>query len=86
MGDERLHANASGAGGMPEIIHDGINGYVVNIRDHETLAHRVIMLMQDQALCRHLGKVGRKNVVHHFNKNNMAEDTLDVYREVMSGR
>ncbi len=73
-------------GGMPEIIHDGINGYVVNIRDHETLAQRVIMLMQDQALCRRLGEVGRKNVVRHFNKNNMAEETLDVYREVLAGR
>ncbi|MBN1595281.1 glycosyltransferase family 4 protein [candidate division FCPU426 bacterium] len=76
----------SRVGGMPEIIHDGINGYVVNVRDHETLAQRVVMLMQDEALRLRLGRVGRKNVLRHFNKEIMTEETLAVYRQVLDGK
>ncbi len=72
------------AGGMPEIIHDGINGYVVPIRDHEALAHRAIMLMQDKELTQRYGEVGRSNVLTHFTKEIMAQATLDVYKKVLN--
>ncbi len=72
------------AGGMPEIIHDGINGYVVPVRDHEALAHRIIMCMQDKDLTRRYGEVGRSNVLTHFTKEIMAKATLDVYLKVLN--
>lgn len=71
------------AGGMPEIIHDGINGYVVGVRDHEALAHRVIMLMQDKDLSRRFGEVGRTNVLTHFTKEIMTNAVCDVYRKLL---
>jgi glycosyltransferase involved in cell wall biosynthesis len=74
----------SRAGGMPEIILDDINGYVVPIRDYETLAHRTIMLMEDKILARRLGKTGRTNVCMHFNKDTMAEATIEVYKETLA--
>lgn len=73
------------AGGMPEIIHDGINGYVVPIRDHEAIAHRVVMLMQDKNLRERFGKVGRANVLTHFTKEIMAEAVYKVYNKVLAG-
>jgi glycosyltransferase involved in cell wall biosynthesis len=72
------------AGGMAEIIHDGINGYVVPVRHHEDLAHRVLTLMNDAGLRQRLGTVGRTNVLTHFTKEIMAAATLDVYRAVLN--
>ena len=73
------------AGGMPEIIHDTINGYVVPQRDHDALAHRIVTLIQDADLRRRLGKVGRTNVLTHFTKEIMADATLRVYEQVLAG-
>ncbi len=73
------------AGGMPEIIHDTINGYVVPQRDHDALAHRIVTLIQDADLRRQLGKVGRTNVLTHFTKEIMADATLRVYEQMLAG-
>lgn len=71
------------AGGMPEIIHEGINGYTVASRDHEALAHRIVMLMKDEGLRRRFGKVGRTNVLTHFTKEIMTRATFNVYQEAL---
>lgn len=71
-------------GGMPEIIHDGINGYVVPARDYEALAHRIIILLQDDRLKRRFGTVGRQNVLTHFTKQIMTEKVLEVYGKVLN--
>jgi len=70
-------------GGMPEIINDGINGYVVPARDHEALAHRIITLLQDDGLKRRFGTVGRQNVLTHFDKRIMTERVLEIYRDAL---
>lgn len=72
------------AGGMPEIIHDGINGYVVPIRDHEEIALRALMLMQDKDLQKRFGKVGRENVLTYFTKEIMAEAVYKVYKKALA--
>ncbi|MBU4174518.1 MAG: glycosyltransferase family 4 protein [Actinobacteria bacterium] len=71
-------------GGMPEIIHDGINGYVVPARDHEALAHRIIILLQDDRLKRRFGTVGRQNVLTHFTKQIMTKRVLEIYGKVLN--
>ena len=71
-------------GGMPEIIHDGINGYVVPARDHEALAHRIIILLQDDRLKRRFGIVGRQNVLTHFTTQIMTNKVLEIYRKVLN--
>lgn len=72
------------SGGMPEIIHDGINGYVVPIRDHEALAIRIITLLEDKKLSTKIGETGRSAVCRDFTRDVMARATLNVYRKVLA--
>ena len=68
-------------GGMPEIIKDGINGFVVPVKDFEALASRVIYLLTRDDLRERFGYTGRQMVEQQYTKEIVTENTLQVYRE-----
>lgn len=72
------------AGGMPEIIRDGINGFVIPVRDFESLASRIIRLFTDDDLRRRFGYTGRQIVESHYTKEMVTKNTIDMYRKVLS--
>ncbi len=69
------------AGGMPEIIKDGINGFIIPVKDFESLASRVIQLLANQHLRERLGYTGRQIVEQQYTKEVVAENTLKLYRK-----
>lgn len=69
-------------GGMPEIIKDGINGFVVPIKDFEALASRIIHLINNSELRERLGYTGRQMVEQNFTKEVVATNTLNIYRSL----
>nr|MBC8473838.1 glycosyltransferase family 4 protein [Candidatus Omnitrophota bacterium] len=70
-------------GGMPEIIKDGINGFVVPIRDFEALASRVIQLISNKELHDRLGYTGRQMVEQNYTKEIVTRNTLDIYKSLL---
>ena len=71
----------SKAGGMPEIIRDGINGFIIPIKGYEELASRVVQLFSDDKLRERFGKVGRSMVEKGYTRRSVAEATLELYRK-----
>ena len=69
------------AGGMPEIIKDGINGFVVPVKDFESLASRIMQLLADKELRERLGHTGRQMVEQYYTKEIVAENTMKLYRQ-----
>lgn len=69
------------AGGMPEIIRDSINGFVIPPKDFEALADRSMLLLQDQKLRNRLGWTGRQMVEQQYTTKHMTENTLKIYRK-----
>ena len=69
------------SGGMPEIIQDGISGFVIPIKDFEVLASRIILLLTNERLRRRLGITGRQIVTSHYTKEILAKNVLGIYRE-----
>jgi len=68
-------------GGMPEIIKDGINGFIIPVKDFEFLASRVIQLLGDKKLRQRLGYTGRQMVEQQYTKQIVAENTLSIYKK-----
>ena len=68
-------------GGMPEIIKDGINGFVIPVKDFESLASRIIELLNDKELRERFGYTGRQMVEQQYTKEIIAENTLKLYRK-----
>ncbi|NQU95235.1 MAG: glycosyltransferase family 4 protein [Candidatus Omnitrophica bacterium] len=71
------------SGGMPEIIQDGITGYVITIKNFEVLASRIIQLLSDERLRRRLGYTGRQIVEKSFTKEIVTRSTIDIYKRLI---
>lgn len=74
---------ASRTGGLPEIVHDGVTGLLVD-NDPAQIAAAVARLQEDRALAARLGAAGRRLVEERFTIGRMAEATLAAYRRVLS--
>ena len=72
------------AGGMPEIIHDGINGYVIRVRDVELLADRISRLLENKRLRDRIGRAGLSMVRQQYTIEDVTRNTLEVYNRVLS--
>ncbi|MBC7324350.1 MAG: glycosyltransferase family 4 protein, partial [Moorella sp. (in: Bacteria)] len=62
----------SRAGGMPEIIQPGINGFQVSMGNHEELARYTIFLLRNPSIGEAMGQKGRRQVEERFNTTVMA--------------
>jgi glycosyltransferase involved in cell wall biosynthesis len=77
---------ALASGGVPEIVTDGENGFLVPPGDVEALAQRLSHLVQDQALRAAMGARGRRRIVGALNARRMAADAERVYMDLVSSR
>ncbi len=50
------------AGGIPEMIKDGVDGFLVDVDDHAAMADRMQRLLADRELARRMGAAGREKV------------------------
>ena len=67
LGDGFWQAGGLAAtGGAPEIVQDGITGFLVNPDDLEGLTCRLILLLQDEAFRKKMGEAGRQRVEENF--------------------
>ena len=71
------------AGGMPEIISDGINGFVIAIKNFEDLAGVIMRLLADPALGHRFGNTGLQMVQAYFTKENVTKNTLVTLRKLV---
>ena len=90
LGVSLLQAAAAGVpivgtrvGGIPEIVHDGVNGHLVPPGNAPSLVDAVTRIIEDRDLARQMGDAGREIVKEHFSIDSMVEGNLEVYREVM---
>lgn len=71
------------AGGMPEIIQDGITGFVIPVRDFESLASRIIQLLNNENLRERFGYTGRRMVLSHYTDEIVTKNNIEIYRKVL---
>jgi len=71
------------AGGVPEVIADGVDGYLIPFGDSAALAARLAALIADHALAAHLGAAGRAKVLASYTWDRQIPRLLAVYDDVM---
>lgn len=72
-------------GGMPEIILNNVDGYVIKVKDYEALATNIIKLLEDSKLRKRLGNTGRLKAKIHFTKELMTESHIELYNQILYG-
>jgi len=66
-------------GGMPEIISDGINGFVIPVKDFEMLASKINNLLEDEKLRNRFGYTGREIVEKQYTKELVVDAIINLY-------
>jgi glycosyltransferase involved in cell wall biosynthesis len=65
---------------LPEIVDDGVTGFVVPPNDSVALGERLRMFHLHPELVRSMGKAGRERVLKHFTWSSVVQRCLDVYQ------
>jgi len=73
-------------GSIPEIVDDGITGYIVPPKDVNALAEAIIKLLKDEKLRRQMGENAYIKLKTDLSWDNIAEKTIQVYKEVIRGK
>ena len=73
----------SNIGGLPEVVEDGITGYVVPPRNPEKTAKAIEKLILDKDLRVTIGNSGRNRVNKMYNWNNNVNQMINIYKEVI---
>lgn len=74
---------ASSVGGIPEVITDEVNGLLVPPKDVDSLAERMIRLLQDTKSRQRMGMAAVEKA-KMFDVNIGVERTIELYHEVMN--
>ena len=75
---------ASNVGGLPEVVEDGVTGFIVPPADAEKLADALEKLILDATLRTRFGKAGRQRVERLYNWENNLKLMLSVYEKVLN--
>jgi glycosyltransferase involved in cell wall biosynthesis len=77
----RLPVVATPVGGTPELIKDGVNGFLTPVGDHVTLANSIIKLLDNPLLAGKMGQCGRELVEAGYTWDAVTEQMERVYME-----
>ena len=73
-------------GGMADIIHDGINGYLVPSGDAPALADAIVRLLVNPETARRMGQEGQRMALARYGADRLVRDLKDLYNELLERR
>lgn len=71
-------------GGSPEIVDDGVEGFLVRPGDVSQLAGRLDVLLDSTGLCREMGRRGRHRLERDFTLELMLDRIEKIYRQALN--
>jgi glycosyltransferase involved in cell wall biosynthesis len=75
---------ATRVGGVPDVVADGEDGFLVGVGDVQGIADALARLARDPALRRRMGERGRELVVPRYRVERLVDDVDRLYRELLT--
>jgi glycosyltransferase involved in cell wall biosynthesis len=72
-------------GGVPEVVEDGINGYLVPPQRPDLLAEAIEKCLSFPALAQKMGEAGYQKVENEFTFEGQTKRLEGIYEEILSG-
>lgn len=75
---------ATRVGGMPEVVEEGVTGFLVPPNDVRALAERIAWMKNHPLEARRMGERGRQRVIEKFTWDQVARRAIAIYREALA--
>jgi glycosyltransferase involved in cell wall biosynthesis len=79
-------AVATRVGGTPDVIRDGVDGFLVEVGDADALSERLAELAADPARRAQMGADGRERVLGRYAVERLVDDVDRLYRSLFEAR
>lgn len=70
-------------GGIPELVEDGVSGYLVPERDAEAIAHKLTELINHPETWPQMGAAGRAKVLADYELNQLNDELVMHYEQLL---
>lgn len=70
--------------GIPELVEDGISGYLVQEKEVAELASKLDNLATNQQLRREMGLAGRQKVINDYNIELLCDRLIKIYQDLVN--
>lgn len=80
-----IPAVATPVGGIPQLINDGVEGFLVPVDDHRALAFALNHLLESKELRKEMGHSARNKMLNSFNINLLSNKILSIYCDATNG-
>jgi glycosyltransferase involved in cell wall biosynthesis len=78
-------AVATRVGGVPDVVRDEVDGFLVEVGDAEALADRLARLAHDPERRARMGAAGRARVLERYAVERLVDDVDRLYRSLLAG-
>ena len=72
--------------GAKEVVKDGVNGFIVPLKDVDALVEKVRYLLSNMEKARAMGRQGREIIGDQWTVETMQEKTQQLYKELLEGK
>ncbi len=76
----------SNTGGTPELINDGVDGFLYDRGNIEMLANKIEILIKDKYLLKNFGRNAQKKAKKMFTIQRCVDEIENVYKDVVSSK
>lgn len=73
-------------GGIPELVHDGVSGYLVPERDPQALGEALSQLLEHPDLWPVMGEAGRRTIEEDYDQERLNERLVQLLTQAACGR
>jgi len=75
---------ATTVGGNPEVVEEGVTGFLVPPRDPAALAQAICRFLDSPELASRFGQAGRQRVIECFSLERMVKETESLYLDLLN--
>jgi len=75
---------ATRVGGVPDVVRDGIDGFLTEVGDVDALGSRLAELAGDPELRARMGATAREHTIPRYRVSRLVDDVDELYRELLA--